>query len=241
MRYGIFGDIHSNTEALDAVLEALEAEDCDELYCLGDIIGYGAEPKECLDRIRARRINTVAGNHDLAAVGRFDLSFFNSAAREAMLYALQKLTPTDLSFLGALPMEIATDDFALVHASPRKPDHFDYLFTVPQAEEAFPDAKSPLTFIGHSHVPVIFYNDADVTDYSQATEFYLRRHRQIIFNCGSVGQPRDGNPDACYVIFDTNIAKMRLGRVAYDVDSAARKIIDANLPLILAERLYKGY
>ncbi|MHC4712930.1 MAG: metallophosphoesterase family protein [Planctomycetota bacterium] len=241
MRYGIFGDVHSNLEALDAVLAALDREDCDQVYCLGDIIGYGANPKECLDRIRQRRINMVAGNHDLAAVGRFELSFFNSAAREAALYALQTLDPVDLQFLSSLPMEIVTDDFALVHSSPRKPDHFDYLFTVPQAEEAFPDVKSHLTFIGHSHVPVIFFQDPDTIDYSQATEFYLRRNRVIIFNCGSVGQPRDGNPDACYVVFDTSIAKMRLARVPYDVDTAARKIIEANLPLILAERLYKGY
>ncbi len=241
MRYGIFGDVHSNLEALDAVLAALDRENCDKLYCLGDIIGYGANPKECLDRVRQRRIEMVAGNHDLAAIGRFELSFFNSAAREAALYALQTLDSVDLQFLSSLPLEIVTEDFALVHSSPRKPDHFDYLFTVPQAEEAFPDVKSALTFIGHSHVPVIFFEDPEVVDYSQATEFYLRRNRTIIFNCGSVGQPRDGNPDACYVVFDTNIAKMRLARVPYDVDTAARKIIEANLPLILAERLYKGY
>ena len=241
MRYGIFGDIHSNIEAFDAVLAALDNESCDELYCLGDVIGYGANPKECLDRIRERRINTVAGNHDLAAVGRFDLSFFNSSAREAAVYAMQKLAPIDLEFLNSLPLTLTTPDFSIVHASPHKPDHFEYIFTVVQAEEAFEAIESPVTFIGHSHVPVIFYRDPGKTDYSQDKEFYLRRQRDIIFNCGSVGQPRDANPDACYVIFDTNVAKMRLERVPYDVDAAASKIIDADLPMILAERLYKGY
>ncbi len=241
MRYGIFGDVHSNIEALDAVLAALDAENCKKIFCLGDIVGYGANPKECLDRIRNRQIVTVAGNHDLAAVNRFDLSFFNSSAREAMLYTIQRLAPADLEFLATLPLTKTTPDFALVHSSPRKPENFDYIFTLSQAEEAFEEVESNVTFIGHSHVPVIFFQEYGETDDSEASEFYLRRNRKIIFNCGSVGQPRDGNPDACYVIFDTDIAKIKLQRIAYDVDAAARKIIDADLPLILAERLYKGY
>jgi len=241
VRYGIFGDVHSNIEAFDAVLEAFDREGCDELYCLGDVIGYGADPVECLNRIRERRIATIAGNHDLAAISKFDLSFFNSSAREAAVYAMQKLSPVDLEFLGSLPLTLDTDDFSLVHSSPHKPDHFEYIFTVLQAEDAFEAVRSPLTFIGHSHVPVVFYQDLEQTDYSQAKEFYLRRNRKIIFNCGSVGQPRDGNPEACYVVFDSSVAKIRLERVAYDVDAAAKKIIEADLPLILAERLYKGY
>ncbi|MCD6405289.1 MAG: metallophosphoesterase family protein [Planctomycetes bacterium] len=241
MRYAIFGDVHSNIEALDAVLAAIDAENCDEIFCLGDIVGYGANPKECLDRIRNRQIVTVAGNHDLAAVNRFDLTFFNSSAREAMLYTIGQLTPSDLEFLAALPLSKTTANFALVHSSPRKPENFDYIFTIPQAEEAFEDVEADVTFIGHSHVPVIFFQEYGETDDIEASEFYLRRNRKIIFNCGSVGQPRDGDPDACYAIFDTSIAKLKLKRVAYDVDAAARKIIDADLPLILAERLYKGY
>ncbi len=241
MRYGILGDIHSNLEAFDAVLAALDAEKCDELYCVGDVIGYGADPLLCLNRIRDRRIVTVAGNHDLAVVGKFDLVFFNSSARQAAVYAMQKLRPIDLEFLSSLPLTITTDDFAVVHASPHKPDHFEYIFTIAQAEDAFGAIDSPLTFIGHSHVPAIFYRDPDKVDSSQASEFYMRRNREIIFNCGSVGQPRDGNPDACYAILDTSVAKMRLERVPYDVEKAARKIIDADLPMILAERLYKGY
>lgn len=241
MRYGIFGDVHSNIEAFDAVLEALDRELCDELYCLGDVIGYGADPVECLNRIRERRITTVAGNHDLAVINKFDLSFFNSSAREAAIYAMQKLSTVDLDFLASLPLTLNTDDFSLVHSSPRKPDHFEYIFTVVQAADAFESVQSPLTFIGHSHVPVIFYQDTDQTEYSQAREFFLRRDRRIIFNCGSVGQPRDGRPEACYAVFDSNVAKLRLERVPYDVDTAAKKIIEADLPMILAERLYKGY
>ena len=241
MRYGVFGDIHSNIEALDAVLRALDSERCDELYCFGDVIGYGADPKECLDRIRSRGIVTVAGNHDLAAVGRFDINCFNSAARDAILYSISRLSTGDLEYLTGLPLSRETQDFTLVHASPHKPENFDYIFTVTHAEEVFREAQFPLAFIGHSHIPLVFYQDPGLTDYSFATEFYLRRFRRIIFNCGSVGQPRDGNADACYVIFDTSIAKIRLSRVSYDVDSAAQKILAAGLPSILAERLYKGY
>lgn len=241
MRYAILADIHSNLEALDAVLAAIDSERCDETYCLGDVVGYGADPKACLHRIRERGIITVAGNHDLGCIGKFDLSFFNSSAREAALYTIHKLDSSDLAYLATWPLTLETDDFALVHSSPRKPDHFEYLFTVSQAEEAFEEVRSNMTFIGHSHVPVIFYQDPTLTDYVQASEFFLRRNRKIIFNCGSVGQPRDGNPEAAYAIFDTNIAKIRISRVPYDVDAAARKIIDADLPLILAERLYKGY
>jgi len=241
VRYGVFGDVHSNLEALDAVLQGLDTERCDEILCLGDIIGYGANPKECLDRIQSRGIATIAGNHDLAAVGRFDVDCFNSAAREAILYSISRLSPADLEYLGALPLLKETNDLTIAHSSPRKPENFDYIFTVSHAEEVFHDVPYSLTFIGHSHIPLVFFQDPGTTDYSFASEFYLRRSRRIIFNCGSVGQPRDGNPDACYVVFDTNIAKIRLSRVSYDVEKAAQKILDAGLPSILAERLYKGY
>ena len=167
MRYGILGDIHGNIEALDAVLGALEGENCDQLYCLGDVVGYGANPCECLDRIRETQIDCIAGNHDLAAVGGFDLNFFNSAARDAMLYSLQQLRPLDLDFLKSLPVKLETDDFALVHSSPHKPKYFDYIFTLEQAAEAFGDVERDLTFIGHSHVPIIFYQDPEDINYSQ--------------------------------------------------------------------------
>jgi len=241
VRYGLFGDIHANIEALDAVLKALDKERCDQLVCLGDIIGYGANPKECLDKVRSRGIITVAGNHDLAASGKFDIGAFNAAAREAILYSVSKLTASDQEFLSSLPLTKDMEEFFVVHASPLKPENFDYIFSVQQAEDAFEAATLPLTFIGHSHVPVVFFQDPGVTDFTYASEFYMRRRRKIIFNCGSVGQPRDGDPAACYVIFDSNIAKIRLERIPYDVDSAAKKIINAGLPLVLAERLYKGY
>ena len=241
MRYGLIGDVHSNVEALDAVLDALESERCDQIVCLGDVIGYGANPKECLDRIRSRNILAVAGNHDLAAVGRFDLDSFNPAARDAILYSISCLSPADLEFLSTLPLIRETGDFLMVHASPHKPEAFDYIFTVTQAEEVFAEMTQSVVFIGHSHIPLLFFQDVDVTDYSFASEFYLKRQRKIIFNCGSVGQPRDGDPNACYVVFDTNIAKIRLSRVPYDVDTAARKILNAQLPPMLAERLFRGY
>jgi diadenosine tetraphosphatase ApaH/serine/threonine PP2A family protein phosphatase len=241
VRYGVFGDVHGNLEALDAVLKALEKERCDQLVCLGDIIGYGANPKECLDKIRSRDIAVVAGNHDLAATGKFDINAFNSAARDAILYSIARLAPGDLEYLGSLPLVKDLEEFAAVHASPLKPADFEYVFTVEQASAAFDAAIRPLTFIGHSHVPVVFFQDPGVTDFTYASEFFLRRRRKIIFNCGSVGQPRDGDPAACYVIFETAVAKIRLERIAYDVDTAAKKIINAGLPLVLADRLFKGY
>jgi predicted phosphodiesterase len=241
VRYGIIADIHSNIEALDTVLAALDAERCDRIVCLGDIIGYGANPKECLDRIRSRDILTVAGNHDLAAVGRFDLGSFNPAARDAILYSISQLSPSELEYLGALPLIRETDEFTMVHATPRRPESFDYVFTVTQAEEVFNETKGSITFIGHSHIPLVFFHDPEMTDYSFASEFYMKRLRKIIFNCGSVGQPRDGDPHACYAVFDTNIAKIRLTRVTYDVETAAKKILNAQLPPMLAERLFRGY
>lgn len=241
MRYGIIADIHSNIEALDAVLKALDEERCDTILCLGDIIGYGANPKECLDRIRDRDIVCVAGNHDLAAVGKFDLNVFNSVAYDAMLYQISRLSAADQKFLASLPVIKKVDDITLVHSSPHKPDNFDYILTISQAEQAFWDTDTPVTFIGHSHVPAAFLQEPGITDYCPTTECYLRRHRQIIFNCGSVGQPRDGNCDPCYALYDTSVAKIRLGRVHYNVDAAAKKIVEAGLPLLLAERLYKGF
>jgi diadenosine tetraphosphatase ApaH/serine/threonine PP2A family protein phosphatase len=241
VRYGLFGDVHGNLEALDAVLKALDKERCDQLVCLGDIIGYGANPKECLDIVRSRGIVTVAGNHDLTATGKFDINAFNSAAREAILYSIARLTPSDQEYLSTLPLINDLEEFAIVHSSPLGPADFEYIFTVEQASAAFEAAIRPLTFIGHSHVPVVFYQDPGLTDFTYASEFFLRRRRKIIFNCGSVGQPRDGDPAACYAVFETAVAKIRLERVPYDVDTAAKKIINAGLPLVLADRLYKGY
>jgi len=241
VRYGLIADVHSNIEALNAVLAALESERCDQIVCLGDIIGYGANPKECLEKIRSRGMLTVAGNHDLAAVGRFDLASFNSAERDAILFSIAHLDPSDFEFLGSLPLVRELEDFVMVHASPKRPESFDDVFTVTQAEEVFADTNQAVTFIGHSHVPLVFFQDPGITDYSFAGEVYLKRQRKIIFNCGSVGQPCDGDPNACYVVFDTNMAKMRLTRVPYDVDTAAKKILEAQLPPILAERLFKGY
>ena len=242
MRYGLFGDIHGNLEALDAVLKALDKERCDRLVCLGDIIGYGANPKECLDKVRNRGIATIAGNHDLAASGKFDIDAFNAAARDAILFSISKLTASDQEFLSALPLTKDDESFLVVHASPLKPENFDYIFSVQQAEDAFEAMTAhSLGFIGHSHVPVIFFKDPDATDFTYASEFYLRRKRKIIFNCGSVGQPRDGDPAACYSVFDSNIAKSASNASPTTLTPLLRRYSKPACPPFLRNDSIKGF
>jgi diadenosine tetraphosphatase ApaH/serine/threonine PP2A family protein phosphatase len=241
--YCVLGDIHGNLEALEACLVHADRQGADRYVCVGDIVGYGASPCECVDRIRELTPHVVAGNHDCAAIGRADIDYFNLYAREAILWTRRSLSEDDKSYLASLPLKLNVNGFVLVHSTVHDPDVFGYIESASAARDSFVAMRSStLAFVGHSHVPVTFFCEKNVSEiwYSQDIELPLGDFEKAIVNVGSVGQPRDDNPDACYVLYDSDQHSMTLCRVAYDIEKAREKIISSNLPEVLAARLLIG-
>jgi diadenosine tetraphosphatase ApaH/serine/threonine PP2A family protein phosphatase len=245
VKYAIFSDIHGNLEALLAVLTNARNQGVGAYVCLGDVIGYGANPNECVETVRGLDpLVCLRGNHDAAVIDARERVFFHEVALEGILYSARQLTADNLEFLRALPYEYRDHErFMAVHASPYHPEHWEYVLDQLGAERAF-DAMSPhrIAFIGHSHAPVVFSDDGSAYRYpaDEALMLEPKQHRYVM-NVGSVGQPRDGNPDASYVVFDDERDSVRLVRVRYDREKAAEKILKAGLPPVLAERLLIGY
>lgn len=239
MIYGVISDIHGNREALDAVLDRLSEIGVDEIFCLGDIVGYGAEPSYCVDKVRETCSAVVAGNHDYAALEKINIDYFNAHAQQATLWTRDQLDAERKEYLENLPLVAQLEDCTLVHGSLDSPELFDYIQTSYDAFLTMEQLQNKVCFIGHSHVPIVFLlrevitytldNPVDLTDYTKA-----------IVNVGSVGQPRDNNPDACFATYDTESSKAELHRLSYDIETAAAKIIEAGLPDFLAERLKLG-
>lgn len=239
MRYGIFGDVHSNLQALRAVLEALEAEHVDRLICLGDLVGYGADPLPCLERVRDLGPDLVGGNHDWGVAGRLSLTYFNPVARAAIEWTRECLPDEVVAWLGSLEITgMAGEHIALAHSTVHDPHLFEYLVTPYDAYLSFRHLTTDLAFVGHSHVPATFFDGNPVTPvYEQEVELAGRR---AIANVGSVGQPRDGNPDAAFGLYDDATGRLSIRRVPYDVEAAAARIREVGLPPILADRLHLG-
>ncbi len=239
MRYGIVADIHGNLEALEAVLAACEEQGVDAYLSTGDIVGYGANPSECIDRMRELDTLVTAGNHDWAAAGRLSLDYFNPYAREAIYWTQEQLTSSQLQYLEELNLIEMVDDVTIVHGTLYDPENFDYLLTAYDAHLSLQLQETRLCLVGHSHVPITFLLDGAVT-YSFDSEVDISEIQKAIVNPGSVGQPRDENPRAAYGIFDTETHVITVARTDYDIQKATSKILRAGLPEILAERLWLG-
>jgi diadenosine tetraphosphatase ApaH/serine/threonine PP2A family protein phosphatase len=240
VRYAVLSDIHGNLEALRAVL-ADAAGRTDDVLCLGDVVGYGADPAACVDLIGARAQAVVAGNHEHAVVGRLDLSWFNRYARAAAEWTRERLDADCAAYLDALPLTAVVDDATLVHASPRQPEEWDYLVTVDDGVGAFAAFTTRLCFVGHSHVPAMWSLGSSGPDYERGdVTLTLEAGRRYIVNVGSVGQPRDRDPRAAYAVWDVDGRTVSVRRVPYDLGAARAKIEDAGLPRFLADRLAAG-
>ena len=243
MRYAILADIHANLEAFSSVLKDIERRgEVAGMWCLGDTVGYGPDPVQCIELLRRREHICIAGNHDLATIGQLDLSSFNPDAAAAIRWTAKQLTPEDIQYLGGLPTMIKKEDFTLVHGSPREPV-WEYLQSLSAARENFTYFKSPFCLVGHSHVPQLFKQAEDgtcsFTPLSTSIGQVLGRGRMII-NPGGVGQPRDGDPRASYAIYDSEAGMLRLYRVPYDINATQQKMMKHNLPVRLAIRLGQG-
>ncbi len=240
MRYAIFGDVHANLEALEAVLGECERLGIDRYLCLGDIVGYGANPKECLERILDMGIPIVAGNHDWAVCGKLSIEFFNTYAKAAVYWTRQQLDQEHMEALQSWRLvEEINEDITLVHGSLNFPDLFDYIQTSQDARLSLEKLRTRVCFLGHSHVPVSFFSGPMVS-YSMSYEVDLNGFEKALVNVGSVGQPRDENPMSAFGVYDDQEQKVVIKRIPYDIEKAGKKILDAGLPEILAERLKYG-
>ncbi len=241
MRLAIISDIHSNLEALQAVLSEIKKEQVDKIVCLGDIVGYGPNPNECTDIVRENCEHIVIGNHDFACLNRTELFFFNRFAKEAIHWTLSQMSEEKLEFLSQLPFEFAWDHIRLVHANPYLPESWDYILSIDDAIFYFSKFKEQFCFIGHSHQPIVYMEDSDQKYFfSEDREIKINPAFRYIINVGSVGQPRDNNPAAAFGILDTATGVFELFRVAYDVEKTQQKMLAAGLPEFLADRLLAG-
>lgn len=245
MRIGILGDIHGNAEALRAVVAALRREGVDTWVQVGDIVGYGPEPSLCIDLVRELGCITCLGNHDAAVLGLLDTSYFNNFARAAIQWTATRMRPSDLEFLRSLRLVVKHPEFTVVHGSLHMPDQFGYVISQVEAIESLAQQDTRLCFVGHSHVPAVYLrrgsNPGEIVVRPQSeVEVSYRGFERVLMNVGSVGQPRDEDPRAAYGLVDTERELAWVKRVHYDIAGVQRKIRDAGLPEVLANRLALG-
>lgn len=244
MRCAILADIHSNLAAFQAVLEDLQKRgEVDQIWCLGDVVGYGPDPRECIQLLRQYHHICIAGNHDWAAIGKIDTSYFNPEAAAACQWTAEQLSPEDVEYLQNQPLTLRQDDFTLAHGSPREPI-WEYVLSTQTAAANFAYFDTRFCLIGHSHIPLIF--DLDEDNFCQLRqlpeELPLKEEKnRLIINCGGVGQPRDHDPRASYAILDTEDGVIYHYRVEYDIPATQQKMIEAGLPPRLANRLSYGW
>lgn len=242
MLIGIISDIHANLEALTTVISELRRLGVSDIACLGDIVGYGANPRECLHIIAQNCRWTVSGNHDAAVLHDAGAEFFNQTARQAASWTRGQLHPSDRAYLAALPLTDTVNDnvIHLVHADLCLPLMFDYVQSTIDAEATLQLLEpGHICFIGHSHVPITFYRNGNL-GYTEQTTLDLPPDTSAIINVGSVGQPRDGNRRSAFVTFDTELRRLTVHRVSYDYELAALHIREAGLPHVLGDRLHYG-
>jgi diadenosine tetraphosphatase ApaH/serine/threonine PP2A family protein phosphatase len=238
----IFSDIHSNLEALEAVLADAADKDIGATFCLGDFVGYGASPDQCVKRVVGMsNTKAVLGNHDAAVLDPRQRDFFNPVAKAGVLYSEQHTEADSIEFLQSLPMTLVEESFMVVHSSPDNPEAWTYVLEPLEASDAFHAMERPVAFIGHTHFPAVHSDNGVVKPFMPGDRVRADEHRKIMVNVGSVGQPRDGDSRAAYVIYDNDRNEIDIHRVEYDIDAAAAKILDAGLPPMLADRLRRGY
>ena len=239
MKFAIIADIHANLDAFQVVLEDCKKQQVTHYACLGDVVGYNANPKECLDIVRAMNMPCVKGNHDEYCSSEEHLEGFNPAAAEAVNWTRKQLTAEDRQWLRDLKYTRMVTNFTIVHATLDGPQRWGYVFDKLAAAASLTYQNTSVCFFGHTHVPVAFMKDSVVRG-GTYSKFKLEQGKKYFVNVGAVGQPRDNNPKSAYVIYDTLEATIELRRLDYDIAAAQKKILAAGLPERLAERLAYG-
>ena len=239
MKYAIIADIHGNLDAFQVVLDDIRAQNATHIVCLGDVVGYNARPKECLKIVRDLNIPTVKGNHDEYCSSDSQLEGFNPHAADAVHWTRNQLDEEEKKWLRELKYTRMAANFTMVHATLDAPDRWGYVFDKLAAAASFPYQTTQMCFFGHTHVPVAFMRDTVVRG-GTYSKFKIDPSKKYFINVGAVGQPRDNNPKAAYVIFDMDAGTIELRRLEYDIAAAQAKIREAGLPERLAERLAYG-
>ena len=239
MRFAIFSDLHANLEATEAVLTDAHKKDCSHFVCLGDLVGYNANPHECVEVVRKMECPVVKGNHDEQACLGSSSRDFNELAEQAISWTRAHLTEDDKQWLAELRMTRQVRDFTIVHATLDTPHEWSYVFNNLDAVASFTYQHTPVCFFGHTHVAGAFVRDDGVRRV-KTEQLMIEPGKKYFINTGSVGQPRDGDPRAAYCIYDTEKNVVEQRRVKYDLPTAQRKIIEAGLPRLLADRLELG-
>jgi predicted phosphodiesterase len=232
MRIAIISDIHSNLQALQRAFEIIDIKEIDLVYCLGDIVGYGAEPNECIAMLRDRKVLCIAGNHDKAALDTSRAEHLNRYARTAIEWTARQLIPENIEFLSHLPYTLVAHHSTFVHASPGKPEEWNYIITGYDAQEYFEFFTTPLCWVGHSHISGVYCEDVSSSE--------VERGKRYIINVGSVGQPRNRDRRLSFGIFDDDRWEYEHVVAEYDAGLAREKIIEAGLPPYLGDRLLAG-
>ena len=243
MRYGILGDIHGNLSALETVLAKAEELDVEQLISVGDVVGYGAAPRRCIALLRERGAVVVMGNHDAACVGLIDSKLFNPYARAAVDWTRAHLKKSDTTWLRNLPFSATLQDCQVAHGTIASPELFDYLLSATDAEPSLEAMTRPVGFVGHTHTPIAilrFVDEPDRTAYTTEHWVDLSNKTQALINVGSVGQPRDEDPRTALAFFDSDEQYYELHRLDYNIEQEAKRIREAGLPGVLADRLYLG-
>jgi predicted phosphodiesterase len=239
MKYAIIADIHGNLEAFQVVLEDIRAQKADHIVCLGDVVGYNANPKECLQIVREMNIPCVKGNHDEYCSSESQLDGFNPHAAQAVHWTREQLSEDDKQWLRDLKYTRMAANFTMVHSTLDAPDRWGYVFDKLAAAASFPYQNTQMCFFGHTHVPVAFMRDTMVRG-GTYSKFKVDPAKKYFINVGAVGQPRDNNPKCAYVLYDMAAQTIELRRLDYDIAAAQQKILEAGLPERLAERLAFG-
>ena len=242
-KIALISDIHANIDALEAVLADIDQQGVEEILCLGDIVGYGAAPAECVKLVRECCFVTLMGNHDEYLVKDPDKFVLSRRIRDPLVLAKETVPKDDLKWLSKLPFTAEVHGFTIVHASLHHPELFNYLIDRLDALQHFAEQKTPLCFLGHTHSPVVTQslpNDDVRTVPLRDSETLLDRTQRYAINVGSVGQPRDGNPRAAYGIYDPEYHSFTLRRVSYDISKAAERIIKAGITEGNATRLFEA-
>lgn len=241
MKYAILSDIHGNLEAFQSVLNEIEKESPDKIFFLGDIVGYGANPNQSIELLKTITDMVVVGNHDHAAVGLTDISYFNIYAKEAILWTQTHLTSDNVEYLKGLPFSRKIEDITLFHSSPKEPEKWYYIFGIDNIEDNFNYFDTRICLIGHTHVPLIIIEDKKKELFvSIENPIKIKNNLRYMINIGSVGQPRDGDNRSAYAIYDTEKNLFQIHRVFYDIHKAQAKIISEGIPEYLAYRLAYG-
>ena len=244
MRYLVLSDIHSNLEAFQSVMD--DAGPVDEIWCLGDVVGYGPDPNACVELLRSHKHVCIAGNHDWATLGKLDLRDFNPDARDANLWNRKRLTAENLAYLDALPETLVKGSFTLTHGSPRHPI-WEYIIYPSTAEVNFQHFATTYCLAGHTHTPIVFRfrGGSDSTEAealpAALNEAVALGGERLIINPGSVGQPRDGDPRASYALIDDEAMTLEHRRAVYPLEKTQAKMMEHGLPLRLVLRLGYGW